>query len=1506
MKKILGLDLGTNSIGWALINSDSENNNNKILGMGSRIIPMSQDILSDFTQGNSISQTAERTQYRSTRRLRERHLLRRERLHRVLHLMGLLPKHYDEMIDFENHPGKFLPETEPKIAWSKNDEGKYEFIFKKSFEEMMADFKANQPELLTDGKKVPYDWTIYYLRKKALTQKIEKEELAWILLNFNQKRGYYQLRGEEEDEENPNKSIEYHALKVTHVEADEAEKNKSDIWYTIYLENGWIYRRSSKIPLFDWIGVTKEFIVTTELNDDGTVKIDKEGKEKRSFRIPSEDDWTLLKKKTETDIDKSKKTVGTYIYDTLLKKPDQKIRGKLIRTIERKYYKKELKKILTKQKEFHPELKDRNLYRSCVVELYPNNKAQQNNIRNKDFTYLFIEDIIFYQRPLKSKKSLISNCKFEYRTYKDKEGNIRKAPLKCVPKSHPLYQEFRLWKFVQDLRIYEREKKINGKLYIDYDVTNEFIKTEEDLVNLFDWLNKRSGIKQNTLLSSYFKVKKTNKTDKQLPYRWNYVEDKEYPCNETRFSITNRLEKINDLPNNFLTNRKEFELWHLLYSVIDKNELEKALKKFAAKNNLPISEFVDAFVKFPPFERDYGSYSEKALKKLLPLMRMGKYWNYEAIDLNTRQRIEKLLTGEIDETIHDKVREKTSHLTDEKQFKGLPEWLAAYVVYGRHSEMSEYTKWNTYHDLNNYLQDFKQHSLRNPIVEQVIMETLRVVRDCWEKYGNIDEIHVELGREIKNPAEKRKKITKTITQNENTNLRIKALLIELANDGVENARPYSPTQEEILKIYEEGVLNSTIDIPNDIEKIVRKATPTKQELNRYKLWLEQKYRSPYTGEIIPLAKLFTPAYEIEHIIPQSLYFDDSLSNKVICESEVNKLKGNQLAYEFIKTHHGEKVELNFGKTVEIMSKEAYEKFVNENYRNNFFKRKKLLMDDIPDEFIERQINDTRYITKVVKSLLSNIVREEDEQEPTSKNVIVTTGQITNTLKRDWGLNDIWNEIIYPRFERLNELTNSILFGQWVNENGKRFFRTQVPLDLQKGFSKKRIDHRHHAMDALVIACTTRNHVNYLNNESAKSSNRETRYDLRNKLCKKVKTDDKGNYIWQFIKPWETFTQDAKIELENIVVSFKQNLRVINKTTNYYQRYVNGKKVIDKQTKGDHWAIRKSLHKDTVAGQVNLRFKKKVSLSVAIDQPENIVDKQLKREIKNLQKEKFDKKQILKYFSNLNYRWQGKEIKQPEIYYFSNDKVEMTASRVNLDTSFGTKKIESITDTGIQKILKNHLSKFDENVNGTIIEHPELAFSPEGIEEMNKNIRELNDGKPHKPIIKIRTYEPKGNKFNVGTKGNKKLKFVEADKGTNLFFAVYIDDDGKRNFETIPLNIIIERLKQGYEAVPEKNEKGHRLLFHLSPNDLVYLPTEEEIINRNISIPLDKNRIYKMVSCTGNESHFIPFYIANPIVKTTELGSNNKAQRAWTGEMIKEICIPIKVDRLGNIVEIKTT
>jgi CRISPR-associated endonuclease Csn1 len=239
MKNILGLDLGTNSIGWALVEQDFAKKEGKILGMGSRIIPMTQDIKDEFGKGNSISQTADRTRFRGVRRLRERHLLRRERLHRVLHVLDFLPEHYAKEIDFQSRFGQFVEEAEPKIAWKKNGDEKFEFLFQNTFQEMAEDFKANG-----QSTKIPYDWTIYYLRNKALSQKIEKEELAWIILSFNQKRGYYQLRGEEE-EENPNKLVEFHSLKITDVVADEKPNHKGETWYSLQLENGWVYRRSS-------------------------------------------------------------------------------------------------------------------------------------------------------------------------------------------------------------------------------------------------------------------------------------------------------------------------------------------------------------------------------------------------------------------------------------------------------------------------------------------------------------------------------------------------------------------------------------------------------------------------------------------------------------------------------------------------------------------------------------------------------------------------------------------------------------------------------------------------------------------------------------------------------------------------------------------------------------------------------------------------------------------------------------------------------------------------------------------------------------------------------------------------------------------------------------------------------------------------------------------------------------------------------------------------------------
>ena len=1501
MKKILGLDLGTNSIGWAVVNAEEQirEDGSKYLkptgisNAGSRIIPMSADILGDFDKGNSISQTAERTRLRMARRLHERALLRRERLLRVLNLMGFLPKHFADKI---NRYGKFTDDSEPKIAWRKNADGKMEFVFQDSFHEMLEDFKTHQPELASEQKKVPYDWTIYYLRQKALKAPLTKEEFAWVLLQFNQKRGYNQLRGEEEDVPQ-DKRVEFLAQKVIKVEPTDQKKG-DDVWYNIFLENGMIYRRTSKYPL-DWEGKIKEFIVTTDLESDGkTPKKDKEGNIKRSFRAPQEDDWTLLKKKTEADIEHSKKTVGCYIYESLLKSPNQKIIGKLVRTVERKFYKDELRQILENQQSLIPELQNEGLYQACIEELYANNEAHRKNISKPNFVKFFLDDILFYQRPLKSKKSLISNCPYEEHIY-IKNGEKKSSPIKCIAKSNPYFQEFRLWQFTQNLRIYQREVEIDGKLYTDKDVTSEWLKNDDDYVQLFDWLNDRQSIKQDVLLNSYFGFKKEKGKD-QYAYRWNYVEDKEYPCNETRATILAGLKKCG-INENFLTPDTEMSLWHLLYSIDDKKEIEHALNTFASKHSSLNEIFVEVFKKVKPLAKEYGSYSEKAIKKLLPLMRIGKYWKEENIDENTRNRIDKIINAEYDENIRNRVRDASIDLKDISQFKGLPVWLACDIVYGKHPE----AKWNSPEDINNYLKNFKQHSLRNPIVEQVVTETLRTVRDIWTQEGSIDEIHLELGRELKNPADVRKKMTERIQQNENTNLRIKALLMEFANPemGIENVRPHSPSQQDILRIYEENALDNLSKDDKDyqdISKISKLAQPSKSEILKYKCWLEQKYRSPYTGKQISLSKLFTSAYEIEHVIPQSRYFDDSFSNKVICESEVNKLKDNQLGFEFIKNHHGEKVQLSQGETVEILSVDAYESFVKEHYFNNRGKMKKLLLENIPDEFIERQLNDSRYISKMIKGLLSNIVREKDsndeyEQEATSKNLIPCNGAITDRLKKDWGMNDVWNSIVLPRFQRLNQITGKDCFTV-TNTEGHKI--PAMPIELQKGFNKKRIDHRHHAMDAIVIACTTRDHVNLLNNEAARSKSNLNRTQLQRKLRKyeKVVIDGKEREVpKEFIKPWDSFTADAKTSLENIIVSFKQNQRVINKTTNHIQ-HINdqSKKILVKQEKGDSWAIRKPMHKDTVFGEVNLKKTKDVSIDAVLKDPTRIVNWELRKKILSLKREGKTTKDIKKEIA----------LSKIQVYYFTKETNDRYfATRKPIDTSFDKKKIENeITDTGIQKILLGHLAAKGNN--------PELAFSPDGIDEMNRNIKALNGGKFHQPIYKVRWYE-KGDKFAVGQSGNKPKKFVEAAKGTNLFFAIFCNEQGVRSYLTIPLNVMIDCQKQfgakWKDNVEQylKNQKlvsDHvKLSFILSPNDLVYLPTEDELKNGIKAI--DKKRIYKIVSFTGSRLYAVLANTAKSIVDKVEYTQLNKVEFTDNKQSIKEICVPIRVSRIGNIIEI---
>ncbi|MFC0343118.1 type II CRISPR RNA-guided endonuclease Cas9 [Epilithonimonas hispanica] len=1741
-KNILGLDLGTNSIGWALIEIDHENKIVKILGIGSRILTMDAAEIAKFESGaKTESGAAKRTTQRSPRKLNERFLLRRDRLHCVLNLLNSLPEHYKLSIEFENEKGKrsgkFKKGSEEKLAYYKNDNGKYQFLFMDAYFQMENDFRKLYPELFYKRKnsnetRIPFDWTLYFLRHKAVTDKdfeLTKEQLAWITLSFNQKRGYEKVIGQDEkvqkdgelsdsfigkvkevskiDNEdayqitlvdNNNEDIELFKYKeeskilITEIgDLKEVEivskyddegtidskkteyiinevreffindvrntgrKMKENFIFEVELETGWIKEQQSKFTP-KWKDTTRDFIIRTKYDENG-IRIPKGADKGRNINIPKEEDWTLMKLKTETSLTSfntknNTKGVASFVYYNLLQNPKQKIKADLITVIERDYYREELDKIYKNQEKFHPELRNRNLYEQAVQLLYPNNISHQKTIKELDFNHLIKEDILLYQRDLKSKKSLIANCVYEKENYErtdEKSGNKYKNPLKVIHKANPIYQEFRLWQFIKRLKIIKKSETINEEIKINLDVTSQLL-TNKVKEELYAFLNDKESVTEKDILSFLNKKYKDLNISSEN-YKWNFASEKE-PCNPTRYNFILRTKRIKGFNyKTFLTPENEYSLWHFFYSVKKKEEFNKGLSNILSrlldKSGLSKefhAELTKNFSSFAGYTNDYGTYSEKAIKKMLPFLRLGQYWN--------EKDVENILS-KANQEVKQKVLDKEEIHGELKDFQGLWVSSACYLVYGRYSEVGEIQFWQSPYDIENYLKnEFKQHSLNNPTVEKILVETLHVVKDIWKYYGEeigtdedgrviyaklFDRIHIELGREMKKNNKQKEKDDKQNKENRKANERIVELLKELKKTNP-TLQEKSPFQQEKLRILEESLLSS-IEYDKDtteyqlangkITKKDIKEVTTKElskirrsDFERYKLWLDQRYQSPYTGKFIKLSDLFDrKKYEIEHIFPQERVTLNALYNKIICETEINKEKKASTGYGFILNAKSKKVFCSaHDSDTEIIDIKDYEDLVNNNFSGR--KREILLSKEIPEEFTNSQLNNSQYISKMAMKLLSNIVREKDEKTFRSKNVLATNGTITSTLKRHWQLNDAWNEIISPRFKRLNELTNTNLFGDYREINGHKVFINSVPEETSKNFDLKRIDHRHHALDALIIALTTENHVQYLNNISSQEKNDEEKLKTRKGIKFQLTNSRKGfndEKEWYFLPPAQIKTKEgidkfeyqykdtksrifkdiAKMALEKTVASFKQKNRVIRQRWNKYLKSEDGKLNTIKQEglkEIVNYNIRKRLHEDTFYGKVKLSHKTiSVSMEKALVESFAFVDTEINKEIDNLSNiENRSQQEIIKLLGD----------KYPKVMVY--EKYVATRFGNNLE-SFASipsdkiiKTIESITDTGIQKILKKHLHKYDtvsmkivevteyvnyivDDVQRTVIkdllknnttieyitiekkdiketevfisslgegydrkgvkQNPQLAFSYDGVKELNKNIIELNDGKFHHPIYKVRTSDAMGTKFPVSEEGQKSTKFVVTAAGSNSFCGFY-KSGTERKFYIPTLRESVESLKQGLEPCPivHPEDSKFELMFVLHPSDLVYVPTEEEIENSNLVDfkNLDKQqfeRIYKFTDGSGNTMNFVPTNLASPIidvkaeehkkiidnllfweevnetkkgiVKKTKplfnevgLGSENKtkSQNTFDREQIKSICWKLKVDRLGNI------
>lgn len=344
-------------------------------------------------------------------------------------------------------------------------------------------------------------------------------------------------------------------------------------------------------------------------------------------------------------------------------------------------------------------------------------------------------------------------------------------------------------------------------------------------------------------------------------YNWNYDDDYKQPCNETRSDFQVRLQRIKGFPVGLFLSAKsqtklqctnEYLLWHFFYSVKKETEFKTGLKSLINKltaNAIAVvndkennenknaelitilnnskQEVFGQLKTFGGYPRKFAAYSEKALKKLLPLMRVGKFWHEKDIDEETKKRIADMLNGQYPSSIHEKVK---AEIQKNQQFCGLSQYMACSIVYVEEHESVQKTS----ESIRSYLKkNLKHGSLRNPVVENVLRETLLLVGDIIKRHKMFDCVHIELGRSLKKTAKQRQKEVARNRTNRRTNEWVRKLLKKLKKKYPQaGINENSISHQDKMKILEEDVLSfinkNNKDAVNESEETSNEITKAKK------------------------------------------------------------------------------------------------------------------------------------------------------------------------------------------------------------------------------------------------------------------------------------------------------------------------------------------------------------------------------------------------------------------------------------------------------------------------------------------------------------------------------------------------------------------------------------------------------------------------------------------------------------------------------------------------------
>lgn len=685
-------------------------------------------------------------------------------------------------------------------------------------------------------------------------------------------------------------------------------------------------------------------------------------------------------------------------------------------------------------------------------------------------------------------------------------------------------------------------------------------------------------------------------------------------------------------------NEPLYRLWHVIYSINDKDALRHALTNQFGIND---EESLRELTKIDFVKQGYGSRSAKFMRKLLPALMDGARYS-EACDMIGINHSGSLTKSE-----------------------------------------------NEARELLHKIPQLQKNELRQPVVEKILNQMINVVNAVIDQFGSIDEIRVEMARELKLSKEGRAATAKNIRDREKMN------------------------NEMAEKIKELGI------------------TPSKNKILKYRLWQESGQKCFYCGQPVGAAEFLSGLdVEIEHIVPKALLFDDSFSNKVCACRKCNAEKSNTTAYDYMKSK-GENEFNDYLRRVDAAFNE---------HKISFTKRSRLLTpaDKLPKDFISRQLVQTQYISRKAMEILKQVCH----------NVYGSSGEVTSYLRRIWGYDEILHSLDLPRY-REGGMTAEVSYDH----------RGQTHTEERIKDWSKRLDHRHHAIDALTIACTRQSIIQRLNNLSAMTA---------------VAGESMSLDKWTLAQPHFS-VQEVSDNVSRILVSFKAGKKVTTPGKRYVYR--GGKRVLAQE---GLLIPRGALCEESVYGRIH-SLEKEVPVKKLFERVDDIVKPGIRTAVE----------ERLRACDN-DVKVACASLKKEPLYLDVEKTIPLeygTCYKAKYVMRYALsalkpKDVEFIVDEHIRKVVSERLSEYGND--------PKKAFAEPLYADKSKMI----------PIRAVRCYTGLAQVVPVkkDSKGND-IGFVKP--GNNHHIAIYRDAEGTYHESIVTFWDSVERKKYGLPVIIRK-------------------------------------------------------------------------------------------------------